>query len=90
MASLRKLTEHEFNDFLTEALRHKYVYGLRIPNIRKRLLAEKNIDLQKTIDILHGLEEADSQRFIITNSQNFKNKTEILKLKGTFDQKIKQ
>ena len=52
IASLRKLSAHcIFNDFLEQALRDKYVCGLRSRPIRKRLLAERNLNLQKALEL---------------------------------------
>ena len=61
MAALRKLTEHcEFEGFLNEALRDKFVCGLQNASIRKKLLAERTLDLKRAIEISHGLEQAQN------------------------------
>ena len=67
IAALRKLTEHcEFGSFLNEALRDKFVCGIQSQNIRKRLIAEKDLKLQKAIQLATGLEEADNQSKLIS------------------------
>ena len=77
MAALRKLTEHcEFGGFLNEA--HKYVCGLPNASIRKRLLAERTLDLQRAIEISQGLEQAQNQSDLIStnyaHTEDFTNK----------------
>ena len=44
---------------LNEALRDRLVCGLRSENIQRRLLAEKDLSLQKAVDIAQGMEAAD-------------------------------
>ena len=52
IAQLRKLTEYcEFDNFLEQALRDKFVCGLYNTNLRKRLLAERYLTLQKALEI---------------------------------------
>ena len=70
MAALRKLTEHcKFDNFLEQAIRDKYVCGIKYQNIRKRLLAERNLDLQKAIDHSKSLEEVEKQNVFITRNR---------------------
>ena len=62
IAQLRKLTEHcEFDNFLEQALRDKFVCGLYNTNLRKRLIAERNLTLQKALEISISLEEAEKE-----------------------------
>ena len=69
MAALRKLTEHcEFGGFLNEVLREKYVCGLQNASIRKRLFAERTLDLQRAIEISQGLEQAQNQSDLISTN----------------------
>ena len=49
-AELHKLATHcAFGDHLSEAIRGRIVYGLRNENIQKRLLAEDDLTLVKTV-----------------------------------------
>ena len=51
LAQLHILTEHyEFRDDLKEALRDRMVCGTLNISIQKRLLAEKDLTLQKAMD----------------------------------------
>ena len=62
LAELRKLTEHcDFRDNLEEALRDRLVCGIVSIPIQKRLLAEKDLTLQKTMEIAQGMEAAMKQ-----------------------------
>ena len=59
IAELRKLAETcNFAGFLTQALRDKYVCGIQDTSIRKRLLVEDNLTLEKALKISQGLETA--------------------------------
>ena len=56
IAALRKLSiKCEFREFLNEALRDKLVCGLRNGKVRKRLLIEKDLTLDKAIEISKSL-----------------------------------
>ena len=60
IAELRKLSTYcEFKGFLDEALRDKFVCGLRNNGIRKRLLLEKDLDVKKAIEIAKTLEKPE-------------------------------
>ena len=60
IAELRRLaTTCEFDAFLEEALRDKFVCGLQGENIRRRLLAEANLDLKKALELAKGMEAAE-------------------------------
>ena len=62
LAQLRKLTEHcEFRDNLEEALRDRLVCGMLSVPIQKRLLAEKELTLQKAMEIAQTMEAATKQ-----------------------------
>ena len=62
LAQLRKLTEHcEFRDNLEEALRDRLVCGMLSVPIQKRLLAEKDLTLQKAMEIAQSMEAATKQ-----------------------------
>ena len=55
----------EFGTFLNEALRDKYVVGMRTEKIQKRLLAEDKLTLTKAQQIAQGMEAAarDAKQF---------------------------
>ncbi|XP_045194815.2 uncharacterized protein K02A2.6-like [Mercenaria mercenaria] len=57
--SLRKLSQHcNFGDGLNEALRDRFVCGLRNENIQKKLLSEKDLTYEKSIEIATTMELA--------------------------------
>jgi len=59
-ASLRKLAVHcEFGDKLDDALRDRFVCGLRHESIQRRLLSEKTLTYKKAMEIAQGMEAAD-------------------------------
>ena len=59
-AELRRLATHcAFGNYLEEAIRDRIVCGLRNESIQKRLLAETELTLTKTLDIAKGMEAAD-------------------------------
>ena len=52
LAELRKMTEYcNFGDFLNDALRDKFVCGMDSSSIRKRLLTEKDLTLEKAVSL---------------------------------------
>ena len=60
IAELRRLTARcEFGAFLDEALRDRFVCGLRSENIQKRLLSEDKLTISKALDIAQAMESAD-------------------------------
>ena len=60
MAALRKLSTHcDFKTYLNEALRDRLVCGLRSESIQRRLLAEKELSLQKAMELSQGMEAAN-------------------------------
>ena len=62
LAELRKLSQHcEFGDKLDETLRDRLVCGVHSGQIQKRLLAEKELTLQKAIELAQGMEAATKQ-----------------------------
>ena len=62
LAELCKLTEHcDFRNNLDEALRDRLVCGIVSVPIQKRLLAEKELDLKKAMEIAQGMEAATKQ-----------------------------
>uniref|UniRef100_K7EYG9 Retrotransposon gag domain-containing protein n=1 Tax=Pelodiscus sinensis TaxID=13735 RepID=K7EYG9_PELSI len=62
VANLKKLAEHcEFKEMLIDALRDRLVCGLHSEAIRRRLLTEAQLTLQKAIDIAVSLELATQE-----------------------------
>ena len=60
-ASLRKLaTSCQFGATLGEALRDRFVCGLRHESIQRRLLSEQELTYNKALDIAQAMEAADS------------------------------
>ena len=60
LAELRKLAKTcEFKAFLEEALRDRFVCGLRAQSIQKRLLSEAALDLKKALEVAQGMEAAE-------------------------------
>ena len=59
IAELRKLSEHcQFGQFLNDALCDRFVCGMSNSSIRKRLLTEKDLDLEKAISVAFSLESS--------------------------------
>ena len=59
VAELRRLaTDCAFNAHLTEALRDKFVCGLRSEATQRRLLAKKDLTFTKAVEIAQGMEAA--------------------------------
>ena len=60
LADLRRLCIHcEFGDFLNQALRDRFVCGIRSETIQKRLLAEDGLTVTNALTIAQGMEAAD-------------------------------
>ena len=60
IAELRRLaTNCQFKEFLAEALRDRFVCWLRHAMIQKRLLVEKELTLDKAVQLAQGLEAAE-------------------------------
>ena len=58
-AELWRLATHcAFGDYLSEAIRDRMVCGLRNEVIQKRLLAETDLNLAKTLEITQSMEAA--------------------------------
>ena len=66
-AALRKLATHcKFGNYLEEALRDRFVCGLRNEGIQRRLLAETELPLTKAMEMALSMESADK------NTRSFK------------------
>ena len=60
VAKLRRLSiKCDFGDFLNEALRDRFVCGLRSESIHKRLLPEHDLTFVSAVEIAQGAEMAD-------------------------------
>ena len=73
LAALRKLSPHcEVGAFLVDALRDRFVCGLRGSNSQKKLLTEDQLTLTRASAIAHSMEEAARQstqmRDVLTDS----------------------
>ena len=59
IADLRRLAiSCEFGDFLNQALRDRFVCGLKAENIQKKLLAEDNLTIARALELARGMEVA--------------------------------
>ncbi len=59
VAELRRLATHcEFGEHLEEALRDRFVCGLKDEAAQKRLLTKANLTFQMALEVAHGLEAA--------------------------------
>ncbi len=59
VAELRRLATHcEFQTYLDEALRDRFVCGLRSEAAQKRLLTETKLTFQRAVEIAQGMESA--------------------------------
>ena len=66
-AALRKLATHcAFGTTLDDALRDRFVCGLRHESIQRRLLSEKDLNYTKAMEIARAMEAADA------NAKSFK------------------
>ena len=62
MAELKRLASHcSFEAYLDEALRDRFVFGLKETAIQKRLLAEKNLSFTTAVEIAQSMEKVDTQ-----------------------------
>ncbi|XP_048254597.1 uncharacterized protein K02A2.6-like [Haliotis rufescens] len=62
MAELRKLSEHcDFGGFLDDAMRDMFVCGLASAAMQRRLLAEKDLNLKKSMEISLSMEAANKE-----------------------------
>ena len=60
LADLRRLSiKCEFGDFLDQALRDRFVCGIRSDAIQKKLLAEPKLTVKRAQEIAQGMETAD-------------------------------
>ena len=60
-ASLRRLaTNCQFGEFLTQALRDRFVCGLCNASVQRRLLSEKDLTHTRAMELAQGMEAAES------------------------------
>ena len=70
VAALRKLSLHcEFKEFLNDALRDKFVCGIRDHNIRKRLLVERKLDVKSALELAKSLEQSAAESRAMENER---------------------
>ena len=66
-AALRKLATHcNFGDTLEDALRDRFVCGLRHEAIQRRLLSETELTYQKAMEVARGIEAADKNTEVLS------------------------
>ena len=79
LVALRKLAGScEFGQFLDEALRDRFVCGLKHEYIQKHLLSQKDLTLNKAVELAQGLEQASAQASTFHNP----NASEVHKIQG--------
>ena len=62
LAQLRKLTEHcKFADYLEQALRDRFVAGVRSAAIQRKLLSQEALTLEKALTIAQAMEAQSSK-----------------------------
>ena len=62
LAELQRLADKcKFEGYLDEALRDRFVCGLRSEVIQRRLLGEEELSLKKALEIAHGMEIANQK-----------------------------
>ena len=67
LADLRKISEHcEFGQFLEDAIRDRFVCGVIDSSIRKQLLTEADLTLEKATSIAFSLEASSHENELIS------------------------
>ena len=62
VAKLHKLTTHcDFREYLEEALRDRFVCGLRSETTQKQLLTEAELTFQRAVEIAQAIEAAEKK-----------------------------
>ena len=62
VAELRKLTTNcDFGDYLEEALRDRFVCGLRSETTQKQLLTKAELTLQRAVEVAQAIEAAEKK-----------------------------
>ena len=71
LAELRRLSIRcGFGTFLNQALRDKLVCGLLDEGTKKKLLAEKNLDLKNAVQIAQGMEAAEKNTKLLRGNDS--------------------
>ena len=84
VAELRKLASPcEFGDYLNEALRDRFVCGLRSESTQKRLLSEVDLTLTKAVSIAQSMEAAESEAHTLRSEKMAVHKLESEKSSRT-------
>ena len=61
IAELQRLATHcQFAGYLNEALRDRFVCGIRSEAIQRSLLTEKDLTLARAIEVAQGMEAAEN------------------------------
>ena len=89
IAGVRKLAATcEFGDFLPEALRDRIVCGISDVKTRKRLLVERNLTLNRAIEIATSLEGVEKENQLMSSMTAIKSEeSEILKFNDNKDKR---
>ena len=74
-AALRNLATYcEFGGTLEEALRDRFVCGLRNEAMQRKLLTEHDLTYQKALEIAKGMEAAESNSILLKTREPSVNK----------------
>ena len=89
IAGIRKLAATcEFGAFLNEALRDRMVCGIADIRTKKRLLVERNLTLEKTVEIATSLEGVEKENQLMSSMAAVKSEdSDILKFNSTREKK---
>ena len=83
LAELKKLAETcEFGEFLNRALRDRFVCGLKSSNIKKKLMTERDLTLQRAYEIAVAMEAADKQATAAAQNEKSSDNSRVQKLKS--------
>ena len=79
LAELRRLADKcKFEEYLDEALRDRFVCGLRSEVTQRRLLSEEELSLKKALEIAHSMETASQKASEFHTSVESKVSDEIM------------
>ncbi|KAK9729698.1 hypothetical protein QE152_g15797 [Popillia japonica] len=83
LTALQKMaTTCKFGDYLKKVLRNQFVFGLRTQNIQSRLLEQKELDIEKAVDIAVSMETSARDAATPTSIQ-YSEHTQCGKFEGT-------
>ena len=86
VAAIREISEHcQFGDTLEERLCEKVVRGINDEHIQRQLLREKDLNLQKAVEIAHATSITAKGAKEMSNGETstFSNNINVLKHRGT-------